>query len=284
MSIRIAIPEPASPQFVEDAIAYNQRSLPQYLHALHSAGATPILVPLHETQDRVAKILATCQGILLPGSGADVDPQKYGQLPIAACGSPDPARAAVDELLIQDAFNLHKPILAICHGAQTLNVWCGGTLTQDIPTQTDSQVNHAPGRTILEAHEAAITPNTQLARLVPPAAEAPTHADPVEPFRLPHPHHTEPAKHDRAGDLWVNSSHHQAVATPGDNLRIAAICPQDGVIEAVELDSREHWVLAIQWHPERSYNESQFSRNIFQNFIQTATTYTPRKIEASILA
>jgi len=66
--VHIAIPEPTSPQHVPDSAAYNLRSLPQYLHALYSAGATPIPVPLHESPQRVAKILSTCHGILLPGS------------------------------------------------------------------------------------------------------------------------------------------------------------------------------------------------------------------------
>ena len=125
--VHIAIPEPTSPQFVPDSAAYNQRSLPQYLHSLISAGATPIPVPLHESPQRVARILSTCHGILLPGSPADIDPQTYGQLPQGS-EPPDPARAAVDELLLQDAFNLHKPILAICQGLQALNTWRNGTL------------------------------------------------------------------------------------------------------------------------------------------------------------
>ena len=114
MTVRIAIPEPTS----SDA-EYNQRSLPLYLAALHAAGATPIVIPLHERQERVARVLAGVQGVLLPGSRYDVDPQRFGEDPIPECGPADPARTAVDELLLQDAFNLHKPILAICHGAQT---------------------------------------------------------------------------------------------------------------------------------------------------------------------
>jgi putative glutamine amidotransferase len=165
MPVHIAIPEPTSLRYVSDSAAYNLRSLPQYLHALYSAGATPIPIPLHETPQRVAKILSTCHGILLPGSPADIDPQKYGESPILQCEPPDPDRAAVDELLIQDAFNLHKPILAICQGLQALNVWCGGTLIQDIPVQIGTVVNHAPDRTVLEAHPIELTPNTRLAEL-----------------------------------------------------------------------------------------------------------------------
>ena len=83
------------------------------------------------------------QGILLPGSGFDVDPERYGEARIPECGEADPARTAVDELLLQDAFNLRKPILAICHGAQTLNVWRNGSLIQDL--KTDGQSPAGPG-------------------------------------------------------------------------------------------------------------------------------------------
>jgi len=266
--IHIAIPEPTSPLYVSDSLSYNQRSLPQYLHAIYSAGAVPIPIPLHETPQRVAKILSTVQGILLPGSGADVDPQKYGESTLPHCGHCDPARAAVDELLIQDAFNLHKPILAICYGAQSLNVWCGGTLIQDIPTQTETQVDHAPGRTVNDAHPIEITPNTRLAAI----------ANVRPPIEDSHP---EP--NETSGELYVNSSHHQAIRRPGDNLVISAVSPHDQIIEAVELDSDAHFVLAVQWHPERTYDTSALSRAIFHAFIQATESWTPRKIEESVL-
>jgi putative glutamine amidotransferase len=314
-SVHIAIPEPTSPQHVPDSAAYNQRSLPQYLHALYSAGATPIPIPLHESPQRVAKILSTCHGILLPGSPADIDPQKYGESPNGS-EPPDPARAAVDELLIQDAFNLHKPILGICQGTQALNVWCNGTLIQDIPTQVGtilgspriglgpwSVVDHSPGRAVLEAHPIQITPNTRLAAL----------RNSCHPQETYHPERTQ--NNDRhpersrgpqrqvfvdgvseaeSKDLrlsfqlpeYVNSSHHQAIRIPGDNLIISAISPQDGVIEAIELDSRgpdAHFVLAVQWHPERSYDSSALSRAIFAAFVHAAEAWTPRKIEESVL-
>src|ERR1035437_8319743 len=111
MCVHIAIPEPTG---VDSA--FNQRSLPAYLAALRSAGATPIIVPLHEHQDRVARLLASVQAVLLPGSKCDGDPQGHVEASIPECAAPDPARAAVDELLLQDAFSLHKPIHAICYG------------------------------------------------------------------------------------------------------------------------------------------------------------------------
>lgn len=235
--IRIAIPEPTS----SDA-EYNGRSLPPYCESLKAAGAEPVVIPLSEPQARVAQLLAGTQGILLPGSRFDIDPQRYGEERIPECGEADPGRTAVDELLLQDAFNLRKPILAICHGTQSLNVWRNGKLVQDLKTG----VNHSPGRHIAEAHPVQVAPGSRLKAI---------QGEDAEPK--------------------VNSSHHQAVRVPGDNLRIAAISPVDGVVEAVEIDDPEHFVVGVQWHPERTYGESALSRRIFAAFIDAARDWNP---------
>ncbi len=245
MSLHIAIPEPTSKD-----TAYNQRALPQYIAALQSAGARASVIPLHERQDRVARLLSGVQGVLLPGSGYDLDPQAYGQARIPACNDPDPDRAAVDELLLQDAFNLRKPILAICYGAQALNVWRNGSLIQDLPAAGKTEVNHRPGRDVSEAHTVRISAGSRLAAMVPGASE-----------------------------IQVNSSHHQALRIPGGNLRVTAVCPADGVIEGVELDSPEHFVIGVQWHPERTYTTSASSRAIFSAFVQAVSEWQLRPAE-----
>jgi len=81
----------------------------------------------------------------------------------------------------------------------------------------------------------------------------------------------------------VNSSHHQAIRIPGDNLVVSARSPKDQIIEAVELASKEHWVIAVQWHPERTYDHSALSRALFHAFVAAAESWTPRKIEESVL-
>lgn len=243
MSVVIAIPEPTS----SDA-TYNQRSLPQYIAALEAAGALAIVVPVNGPQDRVANLLAGVQGILLPGSGFDVDPERYGEARIPECGEADPARTAVDELLLQDCFNLRKPLLAICHGTQSLNVWRSGSLIQDLKTV----VNHRPGREVVEAHPVKFSRESRLSRLMAPGAGL---------------------------EIMVNSSHHQAVQVPGDNLRVSALSPQDGVIEAVELDSADHFVLGVQWHPERTFTQMVSSRAIFRGFLQAAEEWRPPRTE-----
>jgi putative glutamine amidotransferase len=80
----------------------------------------------------------------------------------------------------------------------------------------------------------------------------------------------------------VNSSHHQAIAKIGDNLVVSARSPEDGVVEAVELDSPDHFVLAVQWHPERTYTVSPLSRAIFASFVRNATAWEPRRIQESV--
>jgi putative glutamine amidotransferase len=249
MTTRIAIPEPTSRD-----TAYNQRSLPQYIAAIQSAGAVATVIPLHERRDRVERLLSNVHGILLPGSGYDVDPQSYGESRIPACNEPDPDRAAVDELLLQDGFSLRKPILAICYGVQALNVWRNGSLIQDLNQDGKVDVNHAPGREVRDAHPVRIALGSRLASLTP-----------------------------EAGNLvHVNSSHHQALRIPGDNLRVTAICPVDGVIEGVELESSEHFVVGVQWHPERTYTNSSFSRAIFSAFTVAASNWQPRHVEESV--
>jgi putative glutamine amidotransferase len=230
---------------------------------VQQAGGEPVEVPLTLTPSEIADLINTCQAILLPGSPADVNPQKYGHDPIEATVDADHARENVDELLIQDAHNLYKPILALCFGVQILNVWRGGTLVQDL---TVMPVNHAAGGSVAIAHTAMVAPESMLGSLLS-TDEAPTQEDFL---RLP-----------------INSSHHQAIGIPGDGLRVVARCPQDGVIEAVEggqatEGATAHWVLGLQWHPERSTEISAASRAIFSRFVAEAAAWTPRTIRTSV--
>ena len=251
---RIAIPVPTSAD-----LEYNRASWGQYAAAVERSGGEPVEVPLNVAPAETARLIAGCAGVLLPGSGADVNPQKYGQEPVAECAPADAARESVDELLLQDAHNMGKPILAICFGTQMLNVWRGGTLVQDLMCLP---VNHKAGRTVAVAHWAAVAPESLVGRLIA-GDEAP----------------------EREGflRLAVNSSHHQAIAVPGDGLRVVARSTEDGVIEAVEggqasdegLD-RGGFIVGVQWHPERSFDSSSASRALFGRFVAEAAEWVPR--------
>ena len=260
MKPRIAIPVPHSTD-----IEYSERSWPQYAAAVETAGAEAVKVPLGLSPVVVANLIRSCQGVLLPGSGADVNPQKYGQEPIPECAPADRAREAVDELLLQDAHNLYKPVLGICFGMQSLNVWRGGTLLQDLEILP---VNHPAGKAVAIAHTAAVAPESLLGRILV-KDEAP--------------------EQDGFLRLPINSSHHQAVGIPGDGLRVCARCPQDGVIEAVEGGQASegadaHFVLGVQWHPERSCEISPTSKALFDRLVGEARAWTPRAIHTSVYA
>jgi putative glutamine amidotransferase len=258
MKPRVAIPLPTSTN-----ADYNQRSFPQYASAVERSGGTPVEIPLHATPVEIVNLINTCQAVLLPGSPADVNPHKYGQDPIPETAPADLPRENVDELLLQDAHNLYKPIFAICFGIQMLNVWRGGTLVQDLNVLP---VNHAAGKKVAIAHTAAVAPESMLGTLLTPE-EAPEQ----EGFsRLP-----------------INSSHHQAIGIAGDGLRISARCPQDAVVEAVEggqatEGATAHFVLGVQWHPERSYDLSPSSRALFDRFIAESKAWQPRAVHTSV--
>jgi putative glutamine amidotransferase len=232
MRPRIAIPVPHSGD-----PDYASRSLPQYERAVAKAGGEPVPIPLGKTPGEVMKLIEQCDAVLLPGSRADVDPAKYDAVRQPHTAASDPGRDTVDELLLQDAYNMRKPVLGICYGLQMLNVYRSGTLIQHI----ESGINHEAGRKVAIAHTVEVEPTSNLAGIL------------GETHKVP-----------------VNSSHHQSAAVIGDGLRVAARSPEDGIIEAVEGTSPDHFVLAVQWHPERSVDEDEPSRAIFRALVEAA--------------
>jgi putative glutamine amidotransferase len=248
---RIAIPIPLS----RDA-EYSARAIPQYVKAVEAAGGEAVVIPLDKSPSEIARIASDCQGALLPGSAADVDTQKYDEPRGKETNDPDPARDTVDELLIQDAYNMRKPLFGICYGMQNLNVWHTGSLVQHVI----SPVNHTAGRAVAKAHHLIVNPATKLAEII---AEAPGTQAEVTPDGT-------------ALHLEVNSSHHQAVKQVGSGLRVAARCEEDNLIEAIEDVTPDHWVLGVQWHPERNYENDAVSQALFNSFIDAARKWKPQ--------
>lgn len=226
--------------------------MPLYKAAIEQAGGEPVEVPLDLDNHGIARLATQCDGVLLPGSKADVNPEKYDAMRGPHTADADPARDNVDELLLQDAYNLRKPVLGICFGIQMLNVWRSGTLVQHIES---AALHGANGET---RHPVEIEPGSLLAAII---------GDRCCPSSAP------------SLRVEVNSSHHQAVERVGDGLRLVARCPQDGVIEAIEGTAPNHFVLGVQWHPERPCSLASpedktagdpVSQAIFRAFVEAA--------------
>jgi putative glutamine amidotransferase len=241
MPPRIAIPVPHS----GDA-EYAERSLPQYEDAVRRAGGEPVRVPLNLAPADVTKIAESCDGVLLPGSRADVDPEKFQASRHPKTAEVDTKRDGVDQLLLDEAYKSRKPILGICYGLQSLNVYRKGTLIQDIDDFLPPEkkgINHEAGRKVEVAHTVEVEPGSLLAGIVE-------------------------NRNKKSRGVPVNSSHHQSAEKVGEGLRVVARCSEDGVIEALEGTAADHFVLAVQWHPERS--EDSPSKAIFLALVEAA--------------
>ncbi|HEV2577610.1 MAG TPA: gamma-glutamyl-gamma-aminobutyrate hydrolase family protein [Acidobacteriaceae bacterium] len=241
---RIAIPIPTSSN-----PEYNNRSWPTYAAAIEAAGGEPVRIDPSTTPRDLRETARSCSGILLPGSPADVLPSRYGAEPDAATNKADEYRETTDWTLLEEAERHRLPVLGICYGLQSLNVFRGGSLVQDL---LPLPVNHSAGSKVAVAHTADISRESLLGSLLS---------------------EDETSPHDGFLRLPVNSSHHQAIAEPAPGMRIVARCPEDGVIEAIEApyDPNDPWFfLAVQWHPERSTEISQASRSIFARLVREA--------------
>ena len=234
MRPRVAIPVPHSgdPE-------YAGRALPQYERAVELAGGQPVAIPLGGNIADIKTLIAGCDAVLLPGSRADVDPAKYRAVRDPKTADADVHRDDVDELLLQEAYAQRKPVLGICYGLQILNVHRAGSLVQHI----ESPVNHEAGRKVAVAHDVVVDAGSLLHGIVRESGAG-------------------------AARVPVNSSHHQSADAIGEGLRVSARCPEDGIIEAIEGTDPDHFVLAVQWHPERSVDDDGASREIFRALVR----------------
>jgi putative glutamine amidotransferase len=218
----------------------------KYLNAVKLAGGDPVLLSLAANKDALKYAAANLDAFLLTGSPADIDPAHYGAKRHPATEAADAARERTDFTLLEHALVAGKPVLAICYGIQSLNVFLGGTLIQDIPSVLGSRIAHSPERDELpdgseapdEMHSVIIDPATRLFDFCgAPRAE-------------------------------VNSWHHQAVLEPAPGLRTSAHAP-DGVIEAIEWGDDSNWVVGVQWHPERTPGYP-FAQALFHGLVVAA--------------
>lgn len=221
--------------------------LEKYLAAVRQAGAEAVPVSLQLGARELGQLAESLDGVVLSGSGADVDPAHFGAARHTECADPDPDRERTDFALLEHAFAEQKPVLAICYGIQSLNVHLGGTLIQDIPSVLGNEIEHKWHRekgAPEPFHPARIESGTQMAQIA------------------------------GATEAVVNSSHHQSVEELGRGLRISARTA-DGVIEAVEWVGDSNWVIGVQWHPERVVATDAFAQSLFRGLVSAATARKP---------
>jgi putative glutamine amidotransferase len=187
-----------------------------YVRAIEQTGGVPVIVP-PMAEARLEPILDSVDGLCLPG-GPDLDPSTYGEQEHPQLGPFDPEVDRFELKLIASADERELPILAICRGAQALNVSRGGTLIQHLP-DLETGLPHRQ-----------TTPGTETSHSV----------SVVRPSRL----------HRIVGAdvLEVNSFHHQGIERLGRGLRPVAYAPDD-TIEALEADE-DRFCLGVQWHAE----------------------------------
>jgi putative glutamine amidotransferase len=222
----------------------------KYLEAVRGAGGQPVPISLAVSPGGLSGLTSSLDGIVLAGSPADVEPSRYGAPRHAKCAEADDDRERIDFALLETCFAGQKPVLAICYGIQSLNVFLSGTLIQDVPAEVGARVvhsndNEADADTV---HGIAIEGGSQISKKV------------------------------GSREAMINSSHHQAVLVPGNGLRITARAP-DGVIEAVEWMGDENWVVGVQWHPERMMESDPLGRGLFDSLVKEAAM---RKARAAL--
>ena len=206
--------------------------LPDYLEGIKAAEGIPIVLPLDMTEADTAQIVETCDGFLFTG-GQDVTPELYGVKDTSIV--PCPKRDKLETLVLSKALQSDKAILGICRGLQFINVFLGGTLWQDLPSQHPSEIVHRQGKPYgVPTHKVMLRGDLQtlLGKEI----------------------------------LNVNTLHHQAVKDLSGDLTPMAVAP-DGIIEAARMVNKR-FVWAVQWHPEYMFRTDPDSLALFSCFVK----------------
>ena len=213
--------------------------LDDYVTSVEQTGARARVLEVTESP---RKVVAEIDGVLLTGGG-DVDPVFYGEDRHPLTHDAEPGRDEFEIDLARRAMSDGVPLLAICRGAQVLNVAAGGTLVQDIPSSVDSDLSHAITEPKdLACHAISIVAGTRLASVLGDRMDA-------------------------ACGCRVNSRHHQSVGKTGDGLVVSARA-EDGVVEAIEKPDVP-FCIGVQWHPENFWQSGEF-RPLFEAFVRAA--------------
>ncbi len=220
----------------------------RYVSVLAASGAVPWIIPLLERDEATMRLIyERIDGLFLPG-GVDMEPSTYGEERGPWCGKTDPARDWAELLMVRWALKDRKPILAVCRGAQVLNVAVGGTLLQDIEKLHPESIKHdyfpTGGHSRDElTHSVVLLAGSRLAGVL------------------------------GATEIPVNSMHHQGIARLAPGLVATATSP-DGLVEAVETND-DRFVVGVQWHPEDMVDVDPRMRRLFDAFIEESSAARP---------
>ncbi|MGE2734015.1 gamma-glutamyl-gamma-aminobutyrate hydrolase family protein [Mycolicibacterium vaccae] len=213
-----------------------------YFEGVTMAGGIAVLLPPQPVDEAIAgRVLDGLDALVITG-GRDVDPAAYRSPRHPATDAPLPdgqLRDSFEFALVRAALSRRMPVLGICRGAQVLNVALGGTLHQHLPDVV-GHTRHQQGNAVFSTSTISTVPNTRVAALVGPGTDAQCY-------------------------------HHQAIDRLGDGLIVSA-ADTDGVIEAVETDPArypDHWVVAVQWHPEERLDDLR----LFAGLVGAAADY-----------
>lgn len=218
-----------------------------YTQAIERAGGTPVILPLH-VQDTV-DLIDMLDGIVFSGGG-DIEASLFNQENHETVSGIDEERDTFEMKMMELAFARDIPILAICRGLQVMNVQQGGTLIQDILSQTDSEKEHGQRNVGAGEHEV-------FQEAIVQAGENPV------------------TKALGEGAVSINSFHHQALDDVAESLEVVATS-DDGIIEAVYAPGQSHAV-GTQWHPERLSAEYAGQQQLFNDLVEAARTYSSRE-------
>ena len=225
---------------------------PDYRAALETAGAD---VRELSPADPLPDALAACDGLLLTG-GVDIDPREYGDAERHPTLELDADRDRYELALAREALRHNLPTLAICRGAQVLNVAAGGTLIQDIPSSHPESLDHQQTASKdLLAHPVEVVAGSCVAALM--AGDARESVPGVPGVRGAEP----------PDQVLVNSRHHQAIRAVARGFVVSATAP-DGIVEAIEKPGAAFCV-AVQWHPENFWTTGRFA-GLFSGLVRAA--------------
>lgn len=199
-----------------------------YLAALRRAGLEVVVLPPGGVEPG-RHLLAPLGGLVLIGGG-DVEPRRYGASRHEKVYGEDPLRDELEIALVREARARDLPLLAICRGAQVVNVALGGTLHQHLPDLPGAALHGDPMTGGGVSHEVRVAEGSRLF-----AATG-------------------------RSSLTCWSHHHQGLDRLGEGLVAVGWSP-DGLVEAVE--SEDGWLLGVQWHPEETADRDPHQQALF---------------------